>query len=297
MFKIVIDGGGDMPRGWAEEFEFQVIPINIHFKGVTYRQGEDLTDEDFYRTCDASPEIPKTSQPTPQQFIDLYKKIANLGDTILSLHISSKLSGTFESAVLAARELVEQYHIIPFDTLSGSAALAYMAREVRLMDRAGKSLQQILQRLEFIRQSRGNFDLDQEFTYFVLNQEESLLLGGCNLSTRLGPGAREIGYWIHKDHINQGYATEVAAALTRVAFEIDHVNRVEIHCSPKNIRSAAVPKKLGFIHEATLHNRVEDSDGSMRDTMIWSLFRQDYPASLAANAAIQAFDALGRRIL
>ena len=152
-------------------------------------------------------------------------------------------------------------------------------------------------RLEFIRQSRGNFDLDQEFTYFVFNQEESLLLGGCNLSTRLGPGAREIGYWIHKDHTNQGYATEVAAALTRVAFEIDHVNRIEIHCSPKNIRSAVVPKKLGFIHEATLHNRVEDSDGSMRDTMIWSLFRQDYPASLAANAAIQAFDALGRRIL
>ena len=153
MFKIVIDGGGDMPRGWAEEFEFQVIPINIHFKGVTYRQGADLTDEDFYRTCDASPEIPKTSQPTPQQFIDLYKKIANLGDTILSLHISSKLSGTFESAVLAARELVGQYHIIPFDTLSGSAALAYMAREVRLMDRAGESLQQILQRLEFIRRN------------------------------------------------------------------------------------------------------------------------------------------------
>lgn len=153
------------------------------------------------------------------------------------------------------------------------------------------------ERLDFLRHSRGNFDLGTSFHYLVFNSSETVLIGGSGLSTRLGQDVREIGYWIHKDYINQGYATEVSAALTKVAFEIDQVKRVEIHCSPKNLRSASVPRKLGYIHEANLHNRVEDVDGSLRDSMIWSLFREDYPASLAAKAEIQAFDAIGRRII
>ncbi len=152
-------------------------------------------------------------------------------------------------------------------------------------------------RLEFIRQSRGSFDLGTDFTYFVLNPSETLLLGGARCSLRHGPGVREIGYWIHKDYINLGYATEVSAALTRLAFDVDHVTRVEIHCNPKNVRSASVPKKLGFIHEATLHNRVEDVDGSLRDVMIWSLFEADYLASPSSKADLQAYDALGKRII
>ncbi len=153
------------------------------------------------------------------------------------------------------------------------------------------------QRIEFLRRTQGNFDLGLEFGYVVLNPAETVILGGAGLSTRLGPHAREIGYWIHKDHINQGYATEVSAALTRVAFEVDHVWRVEIHCSPKNLRSAAIPRKLGFIHEATLHHRVEDVDGSRRDSMIWSMFEENYPSSPAAQLPIQAFDVIGRQII
>ena len=57
-------------------------------------------------------------------------------------------------------------------------------------------------------------------------------------------------------HDGQGLATEVSAALTRVAFEIDQVDRVEIHCEPQNVRSAAVPRKLGYQHEATLARRL-----------------------------------------
>ena len=152
------------------------------------------------------------------------------------------------------------------------------------------------ERLEYLRKVRGNFDLGVDFGYLIFNLSETILLGGTGLHTRLGQGAREIGYWIHKDYINQGYATEVSAALTKVAFEIDHVKRVEIHCDPKNVRSASVPKKLGFIHEATLHNRIENTAGDLRDSMIWTLFEENYPTSLAAQADIQAYDVIGRRI-
>lgn len=151
--RVVMDGAGDLPDGWLDEYDIQVIPININFGNKTYLQGIDLSDAEFYSIADTSKVVPKTSQPTPQQFINFYRKIANLGDTILSLHVTSKLSGTYESAVMAARELGEQYHIIPFDSATGSAALGYMCKEVRLLERTGASLQVILDRLEFIRKN------------------------------------------------------------------------------------------------------------------------------------------------
>jgi DegV family protein with EDD domain len=99
--RLVIDGAGDLPAGWLEEFDINIIPINIQYGNKTFLQGVDLSDAEFYRIADSSKVIPKTSQPTPQQFIDFYRRIANLGDTILSMHVTSKLSGTYESAVLA----------------------------------------------------------------------------------------------------------------------------------------------------------------------------------------------------
>ena len=71
--------------------------------------------------------------------------------------------------------------------------------------------------------------------------------------------------------------------------------RVEIHCDPSNASSAAVPRKLGFTHEATLRNHVLFRE-TMRDTMIWSLFAGDYPSSPAAEAQIEVYDAAGRPI-
>lgn len=150
MLRIAMDGGGDMPAGWAEEYDIDVIPINIHFRNQDYLQGVNLSDEDFYRLADKGSDFPKTSQPSPQQFIDFFQKIAHPGETILSLHISSKLSGTFNSAVMAAKELAGQIRIHPVDTGTGSAALGMMCREARLLERTGASLQNILDRLNFI---------------------------------------------------------------------------------------------------------------------------------------------------
>lgn len=156
--------------------------------------------------------------------------------------------------------------------------------------------QDLQERLDWIRHRRADFDQGKDFVFAILNPDESLVLGGSGLHTRLGPDAREIGYWIHHDYINQGLATEVAAALTKVAFEIDQVNRVEIHCDPLNVRSAAIPRKLGYTHEATLLHRTRNCEGSLRDLMIWTLFAQDYHGSPSASTVISAFDALGRKI-
>jgi DegV family protein with EDD domain len=85
--------------------------------------------------------------------VEFYKRIAKATDTVLSLHVTGKLSGTFNSAVLAAQELKDKLNIIPYDSGSGSAALGFMCKEVRQLDRAGATIQAILARLNSIRQN------------------------------------------------------------------------------------------------------------------------------------------------
>ena len=148
-----------------------------------------------------------------------------------------------------------------------------------------------------LRHFRAMFDLDKDYVYAIFNKDETQVLGGSGLHTRLGENAREIGYWIHVDHIDRGYATEVSAALTRVAFEIDGMDRVEIHCSPLNLASVSIPRKIGFVHEATLRRRGPIKDGQPVDSMIWSMHAADYPGSMPASAKIMAHDACGGRIL
>jgi RimJ/RimL family protein N-acetyltransferase len=148
-----------------------------------------------------------------------------------------------------------------------------------------------------LRRYRGDFDLDRDYVYGIFNRDETQVLGSIGLHTRLGRGVREIGYWIHKDHTNQGLATEVSAALTQVAMVIDQVQRVEIHCDPCNIASAAVPRKLGFTHEATLRYRTVSPAGELRDTMVWTLLAAEYPGSPSANRTIEAYDACGQRLI
>lgn len=157
--------------------------------------------------------------------------------------------------------------------------------------------QELQQKIERLREFRGLFDRGEDFLYGIFDITEERVLGGTGLHPRVGPGGLEIGYWIRKDSLNRGLATEAAGSLTRAAFEIHGVNRVEIHCDPLNFASAAVPKKLGFTHEAILRQRATDAAGNWRDSMVWTLLREDYPSSAAAAVPFTAYDAIGRAIL
>lgn len=152
MLKIVMDTAGDLPTGWQEQYQIDVIPINIIHDGQTYRQGIDINYDDFYRIMETSPTLPSTSQPTPFQFVEFYRQIAKPEDTVLSVHVTEKLSGTMDSAKKAAEELKGELNIIPFDSASGTICMGMMAREAREMDRAGQTLDAILPRLDYIRQ-------------------------------------------------------------------------------------------------------------------------------------------------
>ncbi len=155
MLRIFTDSAADMPIEWRKEYEIEVVPVNIHFGEKTYLQGVDLDSEGFYKLVDESKKIPKTSQPTPHQFAEMYKKHAKPGDTILSIHITSKLSGTFDSSVAAGRELEGTFRVIPLDSMCGSTGIGFLCREARLLDRAGYSVDEIVKKLEVLREKVG----------------------------------------------------------------------------------------------------------------------------------------------
>lgn len=151
--------------------------------------------------------------------------------------------------------------------------------------------------LALTRAWRGAFDLGHDFVYGVFSPDETEVWGGSGLHTRGGEGVREIGYWVHVDQINRGLATELAGALTRVGFEVDGLRRIEIRILPTNVRSAAVARKLGYVHEGTLRARAADGEGGYLDMMVWALLADEYPDSPAASTDVSAFDVTGRKLL
>ena len=143
---------------------------------------------------------------------------------------------------------------------------------------------------------RGMFDLNENYVYGIFNKQETKLIGGTGLHPRLGKNELEIGYWIHKDYTRRGLVTESTAALVKVAFELIQIHRIEIHCNPRNIASASVPRKLGFTHEGTLRAKTPFLD-HWNDSMVWGLLDTEYPNSPSAQAQIKVFDANGNPLL
>lgn len=176
------------------------------------------------------------------------------------------------------------------------AAAASKEHLLPFMPWAVNEPQTVEQKVELTRRFRGLFDRGEDYVYGIFNRDESRVLGGTGLHTRLKDNALEIGYWLHKDFINQGYVTESTAALTKVAFELYHVDRMEIHCSVENLASASIPRKLGYVHEAT-RRRLGFAHGKPSDSMIWTLFADEYPNTPNASAAIRVFDVLGNSLL
>jgi RimJ/RimL family protein N-acetyltransferase len=130
---------------------------------------------------------------------------------------------------------------------------------------------------ERIEMFRGQRERGEDFNVGVLLGDEGI--GGAGLHRRNGPGVLEIGYWIAAAHVRRGYATEAAAALSDLAFAMAGIERVEIRCDPRNVFSAAVPRKLGFVHTTTLEANTVTPTGEPRDTMVWEMTRSSWFAS------------------
>jgi DegV family protein with EDD domain len=187
VLRIVTDGAVDMPAEWEQMYSINILPLNVNFGEESYIQGAGFTNADFYRLVCEKKMIPKTSLPSIGQIKAYYRSIAQAGDTILSIHISSRLSGTFSTIEAAARELAGEFKIFAFDSLGGSAGQAFLAREARQMDWAGAALPEILCHLEQIRQRIAIIFTINTLDYAYLSGRISALQGLIAASLKLKP--------------------------------------------------------------------------------------------------------------
>jgi RimJ/RimL family protein N-acetyltransferase len=117
----------------------------------------------------------------------------------------------------------------------------------------------------------ADFHSNLDWPYGIFSLDESVLLGGSGLHPRGGPGEIEIGYWLRASAQGQGIATECAQALTQAAFSAPEISKVIIKCDPRNIRSAAIPKRLGY--ELIGYRPTANPTPERSQDMLWQMKR------------------------
>lgn len=119
--KIVTDSTSDLSQEQTNKYGIRVVPITVNFGNESYADGVDLSAEEFFNKLTTGSELPKTSQPSPEMFRVAYDEIAGEDDTIFSVHVSGKLSGTLNSAEIASK--MAKSKVIPIDTRTASQGI------------------------------------------------------------------------------------------------------------------------------------------------------------------------------
>ncbi len=167
--KIVTDSGADLSFEQTQQIGVTMVPLKVEVDGVSYQAGIDIDPDKFYDMMDASPSMPITSTPSIGDFTRVYETLAEEGDEILSIHISSGLSATYNVAKQAVDALANtRVHL--FDTLTLSAGQAWFVNAAAKMRDAGKSMDEVLAKLSQMQAAMT--------THFTLPDLKYLIAGG-----------------------------------------------------------------------------------------------------------------------
>jgi len=166
--KIVTDSTCDLPRKVAEELGITVIPVNVHFGDEVYKDGVELSTDEFYRKLQTNSVLPKTSVPSPGIFREVYQMLASKSDAIVSIHVAAAMSATCEAARLGAAELKHPISIV--DSQTASMACGLLAVIAARAAREGASLADIEALLKDA--------IPRTITYGVFSTMEYLYKGG-----------------------------------------------------------------------------------------------------------------------
>jgi DegV family protein with EDD domain len=168
--KIVTDSTADLPDELVKEMGITVVPIYVRFGEEVLRDRVDISEDEFYERLQHDPVHPNTTQPTPQDFVDVYQKLSADADGIVSIHISGKLSGTCNSALMARETMGNECPIEVVDSEVLSMALGLVVIAAATAAKAGKSMDEVV---EAAKQVMPKIRL-----LFLLDTLKYLLLGG-----------------------------------------------------------------------------------------------------------------------
>lgn len=189
--QIVTDSGTDLQVTDAQrkEWNIHIVPLVVSLEGKSYKEGVDLQPEEFYPLLEASKELPTTSQPSAGDFAHLYTELARKDPEILSIHISSGLSGT-TSAARAGAEMVPQAHVTVVDTKTLSAPSGWQVEAAARAAKAGWSLDRILAKMAQIGSATDVIYTLKELKYLIhggrISHMKGLLASLLNIKPMIG---------------------------------------------------------------------------------------------------------------
>ncbi len=188
---IVTDSGADLSLSAAEaaELDIHVVPLIVTLEGMSYREDVDIQPSQFYELLGATESLPVTSQPSPGDFAEVYRRLAASDPEILSIHISSGLSGTLNSAKAGAK-MVPEANVTFVDTKTLSAAAGWQVEAAARAQRAGWSKEQTLAKLECIGAASESMYTLKELQYLIhggrISHMKGLLASMLNLKPIIG---------------------------------------------------------------------------------------------------------------
>lgn len=166
--KIVTDSGADLifSDEVLNNIEVTILPLVVNLADKSYREDIDITTEDFYDLLESTNALPTTSLPPAGDFAEVYRKLGEDGSPVLSIHISSGLSGTFNSAVAGA-EMAPEVDVTHFDAKTLSAAVGWMVEAASRAIRAGWPKEKVISMLERIREGSESIYTLKELKYLI----------------------------------------------------------------------------------------------------------------------------------
>jgi DegV family protein with EDD domain len=166
--KIVTDSTADLPPRLAEDLGITVVPVYLRFGDEVFHDRVDISADEFYRRLMHDPVHPSTTQPSPQDFIDVYKGLAPKADGIISIHVSSKLSGTCNSALQGREAVGKECPIEVIDSEVITMGLGLLVIAANALAQSGKSLPQVAAEVKKMRPSIRVFGLLDTLKYLAL---------------------------------------------------------------------------------------------------------------------------------
>lgn len=142
---VVTDSTADIPSELIEKYNITVVPLSVIFGNESYKEdGKEITIEQFYQKLKQSKMLPKTAQPSPGDFYETYSRLLKDADNVVSIHISKKMSGTIDSAVMARKKITGR-RIEIIDSELVHMPLGFLVLEAARLAQQGKDLSQILE--------------------------------------------------------------------------------------------------------------------------------------------------------